>query len=144
MIKNTVAADKALVSSTADLNELKELLEYWQRELRLDHWDINLRWAAPGEIPTAAGTSIAGRYHQATILLQYPGDRAVRDLADVGLGYELTLVHELRHIQESIWRDNPKIEAVMDNDPWIQRWHEAIHDATAEALVRARRGLRRL
>lgn len=125
-----------------EMEELQTLLKHWQRELRLDHWDIQMRYAAIDEIP-GHGQSCAARYHRAQILLIDPKDRTADAESRFRLDYEVIVVHELLHIQESIWRDNPKVEDVLDKDEWIRRCHENTMDATAEALVRARRGMTR-
>lgn len=120
--------------------QLQEYLAFWKRELRLDHWDIEMRYAAVDEI-TSQGTSCAARYHRAQILLRSPQDRCPDDDSRFRLDYEVIVVHELLHILESVWRDNPKVEEVLDKDEWIRRLHENTLDATAEALVRVRRGM---
>lgn len=120
--------------------QLQEYLAFWKRELRLDHWDIEMRYAAVDEI-TSMGNSCAARYHRAQILLRSPQDRCPDDESRFRLDYEVIVVHELIHILESVWRDNPKVEEVLDKDEWIRRLHENTLDATAEALVRVRRGM---
>ena len=115
-------------------------LNFWQRELRLDHWDIECRFANVDEIQ-GHGQSCAARYHRAQILLRPEADRCPDDNARFRLNYEVIIVHELIHIKESQWRDNPIVEAVLDKDEWIRRQHEDSLDAIAEALVRARRGI---
>ena len=52
-------------------------------------------------------------------------------------------MHELLHTKEAPWRDHPKVYEVLDKDVWLKGLHEDSLDAVAEALVRARRGIRR-
>lgn len=122
--------------------ETQSILRYWQRELRLDHWDIEMRFANVDEIP-GHGQSSSARYHRGVILLRPTQDRCPDDNSRFRLSYEVIIVHELLHILESVWRDNPKVEEVLDKDTWIRRLHENTLDATAEALVRARHGTQR-
>lgn len=125
-----------------ELQQAREYLSYWQRELRLDHWDIEFRFSQRDELGDAAGRCATRRYNGAIIVLlakdgmipEY--DRHFRN------DMEVRMVHELLHIKESLWRDNPKLN-VMDDDEWIRRVHEECLDAVAEALVRARRGITR-
>lgn len=122
------------------IEELKEIMKFWQRELRLDHWDIEIRFAAKEELYYSQGNSCAGRYHRAQIRLKPESERTRDEIDRFLLDYEVVIVHELLHIKESVWRDNPKVEEVLDKDEWIRRLHEDSLDATAEALVRARHG----
>lgn len=130
------------MTENEELQQASEHLSYWKRQLRLDHWDIEMRYAAVDEI-RSMGNSFAARYHRAQILLRSPQDRCPDDESRFRLDYEVIIVHELLHILESVWRDNPKVEEVLDKDEWIKRLHEDTLDATAEALVRARRGIQR-
>lgn len=125
------------------IEEIKsQYLDFWQRELRLDHWDIECRFANTDEIDSM-GRSCAARYHRAQILLRPEVDRCPDDNSRFRLDFEVIVVHELIHIKESQWRDNPRVVDILDKDEWVQRLHEDSLDAIAEALVRARRGISR-
>ena len=120
-----------------------ERLKYWQRQLRMDHWDIELRLAGRDELEDAAGQCATRRYNGAVVILLADESMIPEYKRFFRLDPEVRLVHELLHLKESLWRDNPKVEAVMDEDKWIKRLHEECLDAVAEALVRTRRGVER-
>lgn len=129
-------------SQPDSISNLRLHLVYWQRQLRLDHWDIELRFAGTDEIE-GQGKSAVTVFHKARILLCPQVDRSPSLKTIFRLDYEVVIVHELLHILESVWRDNPNVRDVMDEDEWIRQLHENSLDATAEALVRVRRGLER-
>jgi hypothetical protein len=127
-----------------EMNEAKEYLSYWQRELRLDHMDIYMDFFRPEEETAGVlGTcKCAPSYHCQRILLRNPLDRTELDRTDFQKDLEVTIVHELLHTKEFPWRDHPEVEKAM-SDPWIKQRHEDSLDAVAEALVRTRRGIKR-
>jgi hypothetical protein len=119
-------------------------LEYWQRELRLDHIDFEIMLYNPGESDDQLGTcKVAPSKHRQKIILRNPRDRSEGDLAVFRHDLEVVIVHELLHTKEFPWRDHPAVGRVMDEDKWLRGLHEDSLDAVAEALVRARRGMRR-
>ena len=130
-----------------ELSDAQEYLAYWQRELRLDHIDFDLQLMRPEEkasLGVMADCNEAPPYHQQNIKLRHPSDRSEKDLAVFRRDLEVCIVHELLHTKETPWRDHPKVKEVLDDkDGWLKQLHEDSLDAVAEALVRARRGIRR-
>ena len=119
-------------------------LEYWQRELRLDHIDFELFVMAPEESKGhLADCEVAPGRHRQKIGIRNPIERTERDRAVFRRDLEVCIVHELLHTKEVPWRDHPKVDEVLDKDVWLKELHEDSLDAVAEALVRARRGMRR-
>lgn len=127
-----------------ELAAAREHLRYWQRELRLDHMDFELMFHNVGESDDRLGTcNMAPSRHRQKIILRHPSERSERDHAIFRHDLEVVIVHELLHTKEFPWRDHPNVGKVMDEDKWLNRLHEDSLDAVAEALVRARRGIRR-
>lgn len=119
-------------------------MEYWQRELRLDHIDFEIMIGNIGEMNDSLGNcKVAPSRHRQKIILRHPSERSERDLAVFRHDLEVVIVHELLHTKEIPWRDHPSVGRVMDEDKWLRGLHEDSLDAVAEALVRARRGTRR-
>ena len=127
-----------------ELEEAQGYLTHWQRELRLDHMDFELVVKPPEENEGyLADCKYAPSRHQQKIALRHPSDRTERDQAVFRRDLEVVIVHELLHTKEMTWRDHPKVDEVLDKDPWLKERHEDSLDAVAEALVRARRGMTR-
>jgi len=127
-----------------ELAAAREHLGYWQRELRLDHIDFELRMMAVEESNgQLANCLTAPGRHRQKISIRHPADKTDKDRAVFRRDLEVCIVHELLHTKEMLWRDHPKVEAVLDEDAWLKGLHEDSLDAVAEALVRARRGMRR-
>jgi len=127
-----------------ELSEAREYLTYWQRELRLDHIDFEIVLKPPEENKGTLGDcKYAPGRHQQKFCLRHPIDRTERDRAVFRRDLEVVIVHELLHTKETPWRDHPKVDEVLDKDEWLRELHEDSLDAIAEALVRARRGMRR-
>ena len=135
------------ITREAEQEEIEEAwthLRYWQRELRLDHMDFELFLMATEESKGhLADCKYAPGRHRQKIGLRHPGDRTEHDCTVFRRDLEVCIVHELLHTKEMTWRDHPKVNEVLDKDEWLKGLHEDSLDAVAEALVRARRGLRR-
>jgi hypothetical protein len=131
-------------SEQTELNQAAEYLAYWQSQLRLDHIDFEIVIDNIEEMrETMANCKLAPSRHRQKIILRNPADRTEADKRDFRRDLEVVVVHELLHTKEFPWRDHPKVNAVMDEDKWLNRLHEDSMDAVAEALVRARRGMKR-
>ena len=127
-----------------ELNEARAHLAYWQRQLRLDHYDFKVIVMNPEENGDYLGNcKFAPGRHLQKIAIRHPEDRTERDKEVFRRDLEVVIVHELLHTKEATWRDHPKINAVLDEDKWLKNLHEDSLDAVAEALVRARRGVAR-
>ena len=119
-------------------------LAYWQRELRLDHIDFEIVFANPEESNGHLATcKVAYGHHRQKIELRHPNERTERDKTVFRRDLEVVIVHELLHTKEAPWRDHPLVDKVFLDDKWLRGLHEDSLDAIAEALVRARRGMRR-
>jgi hypothetical protein len=127
-----------------ELNYAKGHLAYWQRELRLDHIDFELKISPIEEFgKRLAVCNVGPSKHRQKIIIRHPSERSEADGRDFRRDLEVVIVHELLHTKEFPWRDHPKVDAAMESDQWLVGMHEDSLDAVAEALVRARRGLRR-
>ena len=127
-----------------ELVQAHEYLGYWQRELRLDHFDFEIKVMHPKEkCGVMADCTEAPMYSIQKIRILNPTDRTDKDRAVFRRDLEVSIVYELLHTKEATWRDHPKVKAVLDEDEWLKQLHEDSIDATAQALVRARRGMRR-
>jgi hypothetical protein len=127
-----------------ELAQAQEYLVYWQRELRLDHVDFEIIFNAPEESSGhLAVCKIAYGRHRQKIELRHPSERTERDKTVFRRDLEVVIVHELLHTKEMPWRDHPNIDKIFVEDKWLGGLHEDSLDAIAEALVRARRGMRR-
>ena len=123
------------------MERLKSDLAYWQRQLRLDHMDIKIRWFAEDEDNGDIGKMYPGDFaYQITLAIRDPSDLPKRNMKSFAHDPEVTLLHELLHVAAMPWANNKKVEEIME-DEVIQRHFEISLDATAEALVRARRGI---
>lgn len=126
-----------------ELQQAYEYLAYWRPQLRLSDRDIEIRLASSDEITNGASAQSATRKYNGGIIVIQPNAESIPALKRFFRNdLEVRIVHELLHLKESLWRDNPKL-SVMDEDHWISRMHEECLDAIAEALVRARRGITR-
>ena len=121
---------------TAELLKAEEYLKYWQPQLRLDHVDFEIVFSNPEESTGhLAVCKIAYGRHRQKIELRHPSERTERDQTVFRRDLEVVIVHELLHTKEAPWRDHPSVDKVFV--------HEDSLDATAEAMVRARRGMTR-
>jgi hypothetical protein len=126
-----------------ELNQAAEYLSYWKPQLRLDHIDFELFILPPEENKGhLADCKVAPGRHRQKIGLRNPSDRTERDKEIFRRDLEVCIVHELLHTKEVPWRDHPKVDEVF-KDKWLEELHEDSLDAVAEALVRARRGMKR-
>jgi hypothetical protein len=131
-------------SEEKELAEAQQHLAYWQRELRLDHIDFEIIFSSPEESNgNLAVCKIAFGRHRQKIELRHPSERTVRDNTVFRRDLEVVIVHELLHTKETPWRDHPAVDKVFVEDKWLGSLHEDSLDAIAEALVRARRGMKR-
>ena len=106
------------------------LLEYWQRQLRLQDWDIDVEIVRPLAIEGKAGdTRTTREVRQAWIRISDPS-LSEQDFPEHFLDIEVTLVHELLHVAFAA-----NIETHDEVEPAI--------DATARALVALNRGEKR-
>lgn len=122
----------------------QEHLDYWQRQLRLDHVDFEIVFSNPEELNGNLATcKIAYGRHRQKIELRHPSERTERDKGVFRRDLEVVIVHELLHTKEAPWRDHPSVDKVFTEDKWLAGLHEDSLDATAEALVRTRRGMTR-
>lgn len=85
--------------------QLEHILREWQRRLRLDHWDIQIRWHLPVDKENEAEIRISDDYEQASIRISQH-DEPDSDIPCEGFtswsarrANEI-LVHELLHIFE--------------------------------------------
>jgi len=129
---------------TAELLKAEEYLKYWQPQLRLDHVDFEIVFSNPEESTGhLAVCKIAYGRHRQKIELRHPSERTERDQTVFRRDLEVVIVHELLHTKEAPWRDHPSVDKVFVDDKWLSGLHEDSLDATAEAMVRARRGMTR-
>lgn len=113
----------------ATLPRLRELCRYWQKILRLQDWDVQLKWARSVNLgPTIEGLCewVAAR-KEAAIKLLDPVDWASVKTTDI----EAVLIHELLHLRFYGF-------TTKDNTPEDTAQEQAIH-----ALSRALVGLKR-
>lgn len=131
-------------SEKNELDLAHEHLSYWQRQLRLDHIDVEISfYAAEDNGPNLGTCLVAPSRHMQKIQLRHPDQKCERDKAFFRRDLEVVIVHELLHTKETPWRDHPSVDEVFEKDKWLRALHEDSMDAIAEALVRARRGLQR-
>ena len=127
-----------------ELNAAQGYLAYWKSQLRLDHVDFEIVLSNPEESHGhLAVCKIAYGRHRQKIELRHPSEQTERDKTVFRRDLEVVIVHELLHTKETPWRDHPSVDKVFVDDKWLAGLHEDSLDAVAEALVRARRGLKR-
>ena len=127
-----------------ELQQAQDYLDYWRPQLRLDHIDFEIVFHNPEENGDYLATcKVAPSRHQQKIEIRHPSQRTERDSRFFRRDLECVIVHELLHTKEFPWRDHPVIDELFQKDKWIVRLHEDSLDAIAEALVRARRGMKR-
>ena len=135
---------EAILPSTPEqiMDKLRNYLAYWQRELRLDNLDITLAWMESGEEDGAQGCVDIrqGYISYYAIKIIHPTDKGEEQHFDAD--YEVILVHELLHVRDAEWEGDKRLTA-KEKDHLLQRNYEWAIDCTAEALVRARRGITR-
>jgi len=121
-------------------------LAYWQRQLRLDDIDIQLRWLDKEEEEPDVDGQMDGALtnNKCLISIRNPEHRPILQKWQERFGedYEVTLVHELLHVRDENWRCVEKMWKLQKDDT-LNSLYERDIDAVAEALVRARRGIQR-
>lgn len=114
------------------MNDLVALVTYWQRQLRLQDWDLTVEVVAPHLVP--GGGCGASRWspglRHARILLADP-EQLEGDLVEHCRDIEVTLVHEMVHVAMA----GVEVERHSDMEAGI--------DSVARALVQLNRGVRR-
>jgi hypothetical protein len=126
-----------------ELQQAKEYLSYWQPQLRLDHIDFELVLMIPEENKNQlANCKVNLSRHRQKIALRHPSQRSEIDRSDFRRDLEVSVVHELLHIVNSVWMDKGGIPKAMENEVLAELENNA-NDTIAEALVRARRGITR-
>jgi hypothetical protein len=87
--------------------QLRSICSYWQRELRLMDWVVNLRFVYGDEIVEdghwLAQVSADNRYQEAWLDVLHPKKRPEHHASDEDL--EKSIVHELLHIKFSMWKE---------------------------------------
>ena len=113
---------------------MRELTDYWQRQLRLQDWDVTVRVVRWHEVDGSPLGLCRVRWstRDAEILLLDPQDYGP-DRSGSDRDQELTLVHELLHIAFPGDRSDGSCSTTME---------QAV-EATARALVALNRGHRR-
>lgn len=106
-------------------------VEWWQRQLRLQDWDIRASVVRYYLDPDGAlgRTKVHASTREAIVTLTDPADHHP-DSSDVDRDLEVTLVHELLHV--AFPHDSPDGSCSQDMERAI--------DSTARALVNLRRG----
>ena len=140
--KGSLIADSKPKTPEQIVEQLQIDLKYWQRELRIEHIDIHFRWLAKGENSNVYATTWTyPKIHFAIIAFNLPQNRNAEIDLEFNGSYEVVLVHELLHVRDSNWRSS-RIQELLD-DEVTDELYEISVDAVAEALVRARRGIKR-
>jgi hypothetical protein len=118
------------------LYELKKLCEWWQTVLRLEDFDVHVRFAQRLEIEGFAETqrSTDGTY---ALIIVMPDSLRTGDTYG-NQDEETNLVHELLHVRE-IWDAEPTWRELKKNNATLYRQHEMGIQRTAEALVALKR-----
>jgi hypothetical protein len=134
-----------LITPQQQMKQLHSDLIYWQRELRLDGVEIELRWL---EFEDVKDEKVVGKFFSFSPSHRFEIGIApdlMRELNGIGIfntDNEVILIHELLHIVDCRWMENNESEEVFRNEA-IKYHHEIALDSVAEALVRARRGMKR-
>ena len=134
-----------LITPQGHMNKLHADLAYWQRELRLDGVEIELRWLEFGDCKDERAV---GKFFSFSPAHRFQIGIAPDDLREfdaIGMfntDNEVILVHELLHILDCRWTENSDVVDAFQNEA-IKYHHEIALDTVAEALVRARRGMTR-
>lgn len=117
---------------------LQDRCNFWQRQLRLQDWDVTVEWAESNALGGAMGrTTFHASTHEARVRIlpehEYP---PVSERAG-SYDPEEVLVHELLHLTWGEWEG-----ADAEDDPKHNAKELALN-LTAAALVRLERGERR-
>jgi hypothetical protein len=139
--KNNAKEDSSITPEQI-MQKLHFDLNYWQRELRIENIDIELRWLSKEEAPDKFALSWPYlELHYAVLAFQLPQNCLCMIHRSFNSDYEVVLVHELLHVRDSNWRSS-EIRELLDEEVTLELYEISI-DAVAEALVRARRGMKR-
>ena len=90
---------------TKEKEELERILSVWQKRLKLDHWDIKIRWDKSCPTGAEAECKISNDYEQASIRIQQVDDPTTDPptrpfTAWTDYDTNLNIVHELLHCFE--------------------------------------------
>lgn len=118
-------------------------LKYWKMQLRLDDVDIDMRWMEWHEYPERlAQFDDLSLVHLFIVAFRKPHHKcSMATGTGFNSDYEVCLVHELLHIRNHRWYCE-EVKDILDEGV-NNSLYEVSLDATAEALVRARRGITR-
>jgi len=116
--------------------ELQECCRYWQKVLRLNDVEIEVRFARKLELDCTGQTQFTSDNNAALIQI-CPNTLANLDTLWM-IDEEVILVHELVHVQERTWAVSKEFRDLLQNKA-IDAAHEAGIERTAQALVTLRR-----
>lgn len=110
------------------LSEVKRRCAYWQRALRLQDWNVSLRFVTSEDIgsDTYADVEITPQKKYASVRMCLPDQWPTRGHQE---SPEVALVHELLHLHLDAWKTQSAVE---------ENQKEAVIDAIARAIVRDR------
>ena len=114
------------------LEQLQTLLEYWQRQLRLQDWDITLKVKHAWEVEEGVIAHVLDQpaRKEAIVTILDPGERDRPDWNEVDKTPEFDLVHELVHIA---------IPGPHHGEPGYERYEQGVN-VVSKALVFLKRG----
>lgn len=120
-----------------DWINLEERLAYWQRQLRLEDWDIFVSWGNAADMGARAGeTSVLRSLKRGKVKIISPDEWGAPSEMIGGYDSEATLVHELIHFHLDRWRGN----AENDTSSAEYEIKEIAIEALSVALVNLSRG----
>ena len=119
------------------IEALRKLCVWWQKELRLEHIDIHVRYAEKRELFTEWGRTTRGDDSTHADIVICPPEFCSQDTHCI-TDTEVILVHELMHVREE-WDGEPKWIELRNSCKTIYLMHERGIERTAQALVRLRR-----
>ncbi len=126
-MKRKTRVPKKLPGPDLQRRLIEDKLPIWQKLLRLQDWDIKIKWKFPDELGTRAFGYIDWNLSKkvATVELVDPQHLS----KDLNYNPEKTLVHELLHVHFT-----PACEAKDDNS-FQSKVHECSIDQVARALI---------
>ena len=80
------------------ISELNERLAYWQKQLRLQDWSVNIRICHPDEVDAQGLSSIKVTSKSVKIKILDPKYFNDLDAEIICQNWEITLIHELLHL----------------------------------------------
>jgi hypothetical protein len=116
MKKQSVQVEPSKIPSEVDL---RRYVNYWQRLLHLQQWDVRVRYAHVRELIADDGNVAWGRiainenHFRASMLILHPDDFAGED-DHPNEEIETTVVHELLHLKHVGLRNNRGPEPASD------------------------------